>query len=208
MARYTGPKCKICRREGIPIAAFGNYEGAAMRAVQKKNYPPGAQGKKGSFKKMSEYGKQLREKQKAKRLFGILEKQFLNYYKQADAKEEATHIALLKLLETRLDNVVYRSGLASTRRQARQMVTHGLFKLNDKRVDIPSIAVKIEDKIVVRDRSKNSPMFEEIKKQKSKAPKWIRVDLKNLSCEILREPDYEDCERLIDPQMIVEFYSK
>lgn len=208
MARYTGPKCKICRREGIPIAAFGNYEGAAMRAVQRKNYPPGAQGKRGSFKKMSEYGKQLREKQKTKRIFGVTEKQFRNYYKEADAKEEATHIALLKLLEQRLDNVIYRSCLAQTRRQARQMVTHGLFKLNGRRVDIPSISVKVGDKIVIRDKSKNSPLFELIKKQKPKAPKWLKTDLANLSCEILRDPDHQDCEQLIDPRMIVEFYSK
>lgn len=208
MARYTGPKCKICRREGIPLAAFGDYEGLAARTVQKKNYPPGAQGKKGSFKKTSEYGKQLREKQKTKRLFGIMERQFVNYYKQADAKEEATHTALLKLLEIRLDNVIYRSCLAKTRRQARQMVTHGLFKLNGKRVDIPSISLKVGDKIVVRDKSKNSPLFDLIKKQKLKSPKWLKTDLANLSCEVLREPDYNDCEQLIDPRMIVEFYSK
>lgn len=208
MARYRGPKSKICRREGIPLAAFGNYEGAAMRAVQKKNYPPGAQGKRGTFKKTSEYGKQLREKQKAKRLFGIMERQFRNYYKQADAKEEATHTALLQLLEKRLDNVVFRSGLAETRRQARQMVTHGLLKFNGRRVDIPSVSVKVGDKIEVREKTKNSPLFELIKKQKPRAPKWLRVDPKNLTCEIIRDPDRDDVEKLIDAQMIVEFYSK
>jgi small subunit ribosomal protein S4 len=208
MARYRGPKAKICRREGIPLAAFGNYEGAAMRAVQKKNYPPGAQGKKGTFKKTSEYGKQLREKQKVKRLFGVLERQFENYYKQADAKEEATHTALLKLLEKRLDNVVYRSGLAETRRQARQIVTHGILKLNGRRIDIPSASVKVGDKIEVRDKTKNSPLFELIKKQKPKSPKWLKFDPQNLTCEVLREPDKDDLEQLVDAQMIVEFYSK
>lgn len=208
MARYRGSKSKICRREGVSLAAFGNYEGAAMRATQKKNYPPGAQGKKGSFSKPSEYGKQLREKQKAKRIYGILEKQFRRYYKKADTSHTATHVALLTLLEKRLDNIVYRAGLAETRRQARQIVSHGLLKLNGRRIDIPSIEMKIGDKIEVRQKTQGSPLFELIKKSKPRAPKWLKVDLKALTCEMIREPERDDLEHIIEAQLIVEYYSK
>ncbi|MBD3156812.1 30S ribosomal protein S4 [Candidatus Peregrinibacteria bacterium] len=208
MARYRGPKTKIARREGISLAAFGNYEGAALKAAQKKNYPPGHNGKRGSFSKPSEYAKQLREKQKAKRIYGVLEKQFRRYYKKADTMEMATNVSLLTLLEKRIDNVVYRSGLAETRRQARQMVSHGLLNLNGKRVDIPSIEVSIGDKIEVRDNKKKSPLFDDIKKKKAKAPKWLKVDLKGLNCEVIREPAKDDLEQIIEAQLIVEYYSK
>jgi small subunit ribosomal protein S4 len=208
MARYTGPKVRICRRDGISIAAFGNYEGAAMKAAQKKNYPPGMHGKKGTFAKPSEFGKQLREKQKAKRIYGVLERQFKNYYKRAIKSTEATDFTLLKMLEKRLDNVVYRAGIADTRRQARQIVTHGLIKLNGRRVNVPSIEVAVGDKLEVRDRTKKSPLFKDIIERKPKAPKWLNVDLKTLSCEIAKEPVQEDMEHVFDAQMIVEFYSK
>jgi small subunit ribosomal protein S4 len=208
MARYRGPKTKIARREGISLAAFGNYEGAALKASQKKNYPPGHNGKKGSFSKPSEFSKQLREKQKAKRIYGVLEKQFRRYYKKADKMDMATNVSLLTLLEKRIDNIVYRSGLAETRRQARQIVNHGLLTLNGKKIDIPSIELKIGDKIEVRDTKKGSPLFEEIKKKKPTAPKWLKPDLKGLNCEIIRDPQKEDLEQLIEAQLIVEFYSK
>lgn len=208
MARYRGPKTKIARREGISLAAFGNYEGAAFKAAKRKNYPPGHNGKRGSFSKPSEYSKQLREKQKAKRIYGILEKQFRRYYKKADKAEMATNVSLLTLLEKRIDNIVYRSGLAETRRQARQMVNHGLLNLNGKRVDIPSIELSIGDKIEVRDNKKKSPLFDEIKKKKAKAPKWLKVDLKGLNCEVIREPQKDDLEQIVEAQLIVEYYSK
>ncbi|MBA4336302.1 30S ribosomal protein S4 [bacterium] len=208
MARYRGPKAKIARREGISLAAFGNYEGAAAKAVEKKNYPPGHNGKKGSFSKPSEYSKQLREKQKAKRIYGVLEKQFRRYYEKADKMEMATNIALITLLEKRMDNVVYRSGLAETRRQARQIVTHGLMKLNGRRVDIPSIELKVGDKIEVRDTKKASPLFEEIKKKKPRAPKWLKPDLVSLACEVIRDPEKDDLEHIIESKLIVEYYSK
>ncbi len=208
MARYTGPKAKIARREGLNLAAFGNYEGSALKACQKKNYPPGHKGKKGSFSKPSEYSKQLREKQKAKRVYGVLEKQFRKYYKKADKSQMATHNALLTLLEKRLDNFIYRGGLADSRRQARQMVSHGHFKLNGKRVDIPSIEVKVGDILEVRDKNKKSPLYEEFTKRKPKAPKWIKSELKDLKLEMLREPEKDDLEHIIDARLIVEYYSK
>jgi len=208
MARYTGPKSRICRRDGISLAAFGNYEGAALKASQKKNYPPGMHGKKGSFSKPSEFSKQLREKQKAKSIYGVLERQFKNYYKRAIKSSEATDLTLVKMLEKRLDNVIYRAGIAETRRQARQIVTHGLIKLNGKRINIPSIEVAIGDKFEVRDRSKKSPLFADIIQKKPRNPKWMNVDLKMLTCEITKEPVREDMEHVFDSQMIVEFYSK
>ncbi|MBU1446477.1 30S ribosomal protein S4 [Patescibacteria group bacterium] len=208
MARYRGPKARISRREGISLAAFGNYTGAALKATQKKSYPPGAQGQRRSFSKPSEYCKQLREKQKAKRIYGILEKQFRKYYKMADKDQMATGDALLVVLERRIDNVVYRSGLAETRRQARQIVSHGLVNLNGRRINIPSIQIKLGDKIEIRDKSKTSPLFEEVKKKKEKAPRWLKVDLKGLQCEVIRDLDREDLERVIESQLIVEYYSK
>ncbi|MFC1810622.1 30S ribosomal protein S4 [Patescibacteria group bacterium] len=208
MARYTGPKAKIARREGISLAAFGNYEGAALKAVQKKNYPPGHTGKKGSFSKPSEYSKQLREKQKAKRIYGILEKQFRKYYKKADKSQNATHNALITFLEKRIDNFIYRGGLADSRRQARQMVTHGHYKLNGKRIDIPSIEIKVGDKLEVREKNQKSPLYEEFTKRKPKAPKWIKADNKGLNLEMIREPEQDDLEHIIDARLIVEYYSK
>lgn len=208
MARYRGPIAKISRREGISLSAFGNYTGAAFKAVEKKNYPPGAQGQRRSFSKPSEYCKQLREKQKAKRIYGVLEKQFRKYYKMADKHQMATGDALLVVLERRMDNAVYRAGLAETRRQARQIVSHGLVNLNGRRVNIPSIQVQLGDKIEIREKSKKSPLFEEIKKKKAKAPKWLKVEPQSLQCEIIREIEKEDLERIIESQLIVEYYSK
>jgi len=208
MAVYRAPKGKICRREKLNILALGNYEGAARKATQKKNYPPGMHGKKGTFSKPSEYGKQLREKQKAKRIFGILEKQFKNYYVKAKKSSQDTGFALLQLLERRLDNVVYKSGIAETRRQARQIVTHGLVRLNGKKVDIPSILTRIGDVFEVKEKKKKSPLFALITKKKDASPKWLKVELPTLKGEVIRDPDRDDIEQLIEPQLIVEYYSK
>lgn len=207
MARYRGPVVKLARREGIPVTAFGNYEGAAKKAYERKQYPPGAHGRRRGSKP-SEFGKQLRAKQVAKRIYGVLEKQFRRYYQKADSMEEATGTALLKILETRLDNTIYKAGLAETRRQARQVVSHGHVMLNGRRVDIPSIQLTVGDKFEIRDRSKGSPLFELIKKKKDQSPDWLKVDLKNLSGEMIREPEKEHLEQLIESQLIVEYYSK
>lgn len=187
---------------------MGNYEGAKKRAVEKKNYPPGIHGQKGTFSKPSEYGKQLREKQKAKRIYSITEKQFSRYYKLAEKQKGVTGDVLMKMLEMRLDNVVYRSGFAETRRQARQIVSHGLVELNSRRVNIPSISVKVQDTFNIREKRKNSALFTSHEKKKDKSPQWMKVDLKNLSGEIVSEPKPEHFESAIDPALIVEFYSK
>ncbi len=202
MSKYTGPKYKQCRREGINL--FGNEK----FNLKKKNYAPGIHGPKGSFAKPSEYSKQLREKQKLKRMFGITERQMVNYYKKASAKKEITGNALLGLLETRLDNVVFKAGFSKSRPQARQMVGHGLFKVNGHRVTVPSHQIKTGDKLEVLERRKSSALFAELAKQKFGPAKWIKADFAKLNAEITREPEMEELEKAVQTNLVVEFYSK
>jgi small subunit ribosomal protein S4 len=169
---------------------------------------PGMHGQKGSLAKPSEYSRQLREKQKLRRLYGITEKQLQNYFDKASAKKEITANALLKLLELRLDNVVYRAGLAKTRAQARQMVNHGLYKVNDKKVSIPSFQNKVGDKIQAIDRIKNSAVFAFLEKQKFAPAKWIKADYANKSAEIARALEPDDLEKVVQTSLVVEYYSK
>jgi small subunit ribosomal protein S4 len=177
-------------------------------AIVRKNYAPGMNGPKGSFSKKSEYARQLREKQKGKRIFNIGEKQFEAYYAKALKSEDITSDALLKLLETRLDNVVYRAGFASSRNQARQYVSHGLITLNGKPVTIPSIQTKTGDKFQVHESNRDSKTFGEIDKRKSTSPAWIKSDLKSLSGEVLRQPEKAELESSVAGHLIVEYYSK
>lgn len=202
MSKYTGPKYRQCRREGINL--FGNEK----FNLKKKNYAPGIHGPKGTFAKPSEYARQLREKQKLRRMFGITERQLVNYYKKASAKKEITGNALLKLLETRMDNVIFRSGFAKSRPQARQMVSHGLFKVNGRRVTVPSHQIKTGDKLEVLERRKSSALFAELAKQKFAPAKWITTDYVKLNAEIAREPEPEDLEKAVHTNLVVEFYSK
>lgn len=208
MARYTGAKCKLCRREGEKLFLKGERCEGGKCAITRRNYAPGQLGKN-KFKKPTEYARHLRAKQKARRMYGISESQFRSYYDKADKGTEPTGLGLLKLLETRLDNVIYRSGFATSRTKARQLVTHGHFKLNGRRVDIPSIILKVGDKFEVRESSKKSPVFSKLKEDKKfKSPNWLKVDLGSLSGEVLAIPDREDAEAGIDTQLIIEFYSK
>lgn len=204
MSRYRGPLVRKARRYGVMLFNNGNSK---QNAFKKRKYAPGQHGRS-SFKSLSEYGKQLQEKQKARFMFGITEKQFRKYYQKATKSEGITGIELLKGLERRLDNLVYRAGFAATRRQARQLVTHGHFELNGRRVDIPSIEVKVGDKLVVRTKSQKSPLFEEVKKQKDASVKWINADNGKLTIEVIALPGEDDVETIINSQMIVEFYSK
>jgi small subunit ribosomal protein S4 len=165
-------------------------------------------GQKGSISKPSEYSRQLREKQKLKRLFGITERQLSNYMEVAFKKKDITGHALLKLLEQRFDNVLYRAGYAHTRPQARQMVNHGLFKVNGRRVDIPSCQIGVGDKFSVIDRAKKSKLFADLEKQKFAPAKWVKVDYKELSGEITRPLEVEDLEQIIQHTLIVEYFSK
>ncbi len=206
MSRYRGPITRISRRLGVILFANG---ASKTKAFHNKKYKPGMHGQN-MRGKISEYGKQLREKQKARFMYGITEKQSRRYYKTAKNSNETTSEQYMRLLELRLDNVIFRAGLAATRPQARQIVSHGLLELNGQRVTVPSIQVKPGDKFIVREKKKNSPLFAEVKKKKYQAPKWIKSDLNNLSGEVINIPETDDIDgmKIIDPQLIVEFYSK
>lgn len=204
MSRYRGPITKQSRRLGVMLFTNGKSK---MKAYEKKSYKPGEHGQK-HFGQMSEFNKQLREKQKARFLFGITEKQSHKYYTLACKSSEITGIRYMQLLELRLDNVIFRAGLAQTRPQARQIVNHGIVKVNGKKVKTPSIITKVGDTFEIIEKRKSSKLFEEIKKAKYKSPKWLKVDLNSLKGEIIAIPDKDDIEQIIEYQLITEFYSK
>lgn len=205
MSRYRGPIVRKSRRYGAILFANGKSK---ENAYNKRKYAPGQHGRSG-FKSLSEYGKQLFEKQKARFMYGITEKQFRKYYQKADRVEGITGKKLLEFLERRLDNVIFRAGLANSRRQARQIATHGHMELNGRRVDIPSIEVNVGDVLTVRPKSQKSPLFDEAKQTKKPVhPKWMEVDYGKLSIKVVGLPEDDDLEQLIDSQLIVEFYSK
>lgn len=207
MSRYRGPITKLSRRLGVILFANGSSK---TKTFHKKKYKPGHHGNQRMMGKVSEYGKQLMEKQKARFAYGITEKQSRRYYEEARKDENSTGPQYIILLESRLDNVIFRSGIAATRPQARQVVSHGLVMINGRRVTVPSIQVKPGDKFEVRKQKKDSPLFEEVKKSKYNAPKWLKVDHKNLSGEVITLPEKDDIDsfQVINPQLIVEFYSK
>lgn len=204
MSRYRGPITRISRRLGVMLFASGDSK---AKAFNKKNYKPGEHGQK-RFTQMSEYNKQLREKQKARFMYGITEKQSKKYYKLASKSDEVTGVVYLSLLERRLDNAIFRAGFAATRPQARQMVSHGLVLLNGRRVKTPSILLKPGDKFEIREKSKGSKLFEDVQKAKYKSPKWLKSDVGSLKAEVTATPGNDDIEQIIDHQMITEFYSK
>jgi small subunit ribosomal protein S4 len=203
--KYTGPKARLCRREGINLFGSDKYQ----KIMGRRPGIPGLHGAK-RLGKMTEYAKQLREKQKAKRMFGLSEKQFRRTFDRASAMEGVAGANMLQLLERRLDNVLYRAGLAATRMQARQFASHGLFMLNGRRIDVPSVQVRVGDVIEVRSKSKNSPVFKKNLEELSNvdAPTWLKVDTKKLQVEVTDIPAVQHFEQAIEPQMIVEFYSR
>ncbi|MBL4694874.1 30S ribosomal protein S4 [Candidatus Gracilibacteria bacterium] len=206
MSRYTGPVTRISRRLGVML--FSGKGKSKEKAFLKKNYKPGEHGQKRFRSKPSEYSKQLQEKQKARFLFGISEKQSKKYFVMAAKSDKITGAKYLEILETRLDNVLYRAGIGSSRPQARQMASHGLIKLNGKRIKTPSILVKTGDTFEVVESKKGSKLYEENKNDNVKAPKWLKVDLKNLKGEVIAMPQKDDIEQIIEHQLITEFYSK
>lgn len=208
MARYTGASCKLCRREGKKLFLKGDRCLSDKCAIARRATVPGQHG--AGRKTVKEYGLQLREKQTARRYYGVQEKQFLNYYVQADKKEGVTGENLLQILELRLDNIVYRMGLASSRKEARQLVRHAHFTLNGKKVDIPSIICKEGDVVAVKDKSKSSPKFKELEEVMASAviPKWLEVDQENLTAKVAALPKREDVDFPFEEQLIVELYSK
>ncbi len=208
MARYTGPACKLCRREGVKLYLKGERCMTGKCALDRRGTAPGQHG--AGNKKMREYGRQLREKQKAKRYYGILEKQFLNYFKEADRKEGMTGENLLTLIERRLDNVVYRMGMGESRKESRQLVLHEHIELNGKKVNVPSIIVKAGDVVTVRENFRGSEKCKalaETMKDKT-APKWLEVNKDGLSAKVVALPEREDIDFPFEEQLIVELYSK
>ena len=204
MARYTGPRVRVSRRLGFNV--FENRKGD--KALQDRPYPPGENGKKRM--RETDYGTQLKEKQKVRYMYGVLEKQFRNYYKEATRMPGITGENLLVLLESRIDNVIYRAGFAATRPQARQLVSHRHFKLNGKLIDIPSIQIKPGDKIELKDQSSDLIVIQHTLDtgQDREDASWLKVDEKKKSIEVLTQPTRNDASQQIEEQLIVELYSK
>ena len=206
MSRYTDASCRLCRREGQKLFLKGERCYSGKCAIEKRNFPPGQHGQ--GRKKVSDYGLQLREKQKAKRFYGLQETQFRNLFDKAARKKGITGENLLILLETRLDNVVFRLGFASSRKEARQLVTHGHFTVNGKKVDIPSYAVKPGDVINIKEKSASSPKFKEIKDMAITVPAWMTVDVDKLEGKVVAMPTREEIDTPVAEHLIVELYSK
>ena len=206
MSRYTDANCKICRREGQKLFLKGERCYSAKCALEKRNYAPGQHGQ--ARKKQSDYGNQLREKQKAKRFYGVQETQFRNFFDKAAKKSGKTGENLLIMLETRLDNAVFRLGFAASRKEARQLVTHGHFTVNGKKANIPSMEVKAGDVIAVKSKSQQSPKFKEIRDMQITVPQWMDVDVNKLEGKILALPTREQIDTPIAEHLIVELYSK
>lgn len=209
MSKYLGAKCKLCRREGEKLMLKGERCSTGKCAIVKRNYPPGLHGPKGRARQ-SGYNTQLREKQKAKRIYNLLEKQFALSFERAIKQKGEAGENLLKILETRLDNVIYRLAIAPSRAEARVLVTHGHFQVNGIKVNIPSYNVKTGDIIKIKKSSQTSKHFSGLaeKLKKAEIPGWLNFDLKDMSAKVLHLPSAENFESIIKTQMIVEFYSK
>ncbi|MEZ0536778.1 30S ribosomal protein S4 [Caldicellulosiruptoraceae bacterium PP1] len=208
MSKYLGPDCRLCRREGAKLFLKGDRCYTEKCSIVRRNYAPGMHGME--KKKLSEYGLQLREKQKVKRIYGILEKQFRRYFEMAERMKGIAGENLLSLLERRLDNVVFRLGFAASRGEARMLVSHAHFTVNGKKVNIPSYLVKPGDVIEVKETSKSSPRFAEIKEKHAKktSPKWLEKDSENLIGRVIALPVRDDIDMPIQEHLIVELYSK
>ncbi len=208
MARYTGSVCRLCRREGTKLFLKGDRCLSGKCALEKRPNVPGQHG--AGRKNVKEYGHQLREKQKAKRNYGVLESQFKGYFEKADKTEGVTGENLLSLLERRLDNVVYRIGLADSRKEARQLVTHGHFRLNGKKVTIPSLIVRAGDVITLREESRSSEKFKNLIEALDTriTPKWIELDKAQVVAKVAALPARDDVDFPFEEHLIVELYSK
>ena len=208
MARYTGAVCKLCRREGQKLFLKGERCYSDKCAFAHRGYAPGQHGQ--ARKKLSEYGIQLREKQKVRRYYGVLEAQFAHYYELAERKPGMTGENLLKILESRLDNVVYRMGFASSRAEARQLVVHGHFTVNGKRVDIPSYLIKEGDVVAICEKSRTSDKMKAVLEANGARPTplWIEVNRDAFEGKVVRMPAREDIDLEVQELLIVEYYSK
>ena len=206
MARDRSPQCKQCRREGIKLFLKGERCLTDKCAVERRAYPPGDHGR--GRQKQSEYRLQLREKQKAKRYYGVLEKQFATYYDKASRQTGVTGENLLRLLEQRLDNVLVRLGFAASRRQARQLVLHGHWTVNGRRVDVPSYQVRSNDVIAFKTGAKGEQVVRDATDLTAAVPAWLQADHDGLTAKVLRLPEREEIDTPVQEQLIVELYSK
>jgi small subunit ribosomal protein S4 len=202
--------CKLCRREGEKLFLKGDRCFSPKCSFEKRAYPPGVHGRQAQFRrKESDFRVQLRAKQKTRRVYGVFERQFRRYFREAQHQKGLTGINLLIILESRLDNVIYRLGLASSRAQARQLVSHGHFDVNGRKTNIPSFLVNPGDTIMVRDNSKKKPFFKELVKnvEGGRVPEWLSLDANNLSGQVASQPTRDHIEATLNEQLIVEYYS-
>ena len=209
MSRYIGPVCRLCRREGMKLLLKGDRCLSPKCAIERRNVPPGPHAAKRG-RKPSDYGVQLREKQKAKRIYGILERQFERHFEEANRQQGSTGENLLRILELRLDNIVYRLGFADSRKQARQLVRHGHFTVNGVNTDIPSYIVKNGDKVVLREKSRGLEYFKVVGQTlvKHMPPRWLSLDARGMGGNIISLPTKADVDLSVNEQLIVEFYSR
>lgn len=208
MARYREALCRLCRREGMKLFLKGTRCYTEKCAFERRKYPPGQHGhNKG---KLSDYGLQLREKQKVKRMYGVMERQFKNYFEKATKMKGVTGENLLKLLERRIDNAVYRMGFALNRRQARQLVRHGFFMVNGIKVDIPSFLLRPGDVIELNQAGKESEIIKEnlVLNEQKGFPAWVEVNIEEMKAKFVRIPERDEMQLPVQEQLIVEFYSK
>ncbi|PKM80546.1 MAG: 30S ribosomal protein S4 [Firmicutes bacterium HGW-Firmicutes-14] len=208
MARYNGPVCRLCRREGAKLYLKGDRCYTNKCAIDRRGYAPGEHGQ--SRKKTSEYGIQLREKQKARRIYGVLETQFRNYFRKAEGQKGVTGENLLRLLERRLDNVVYRLGFAGSRVEARQLVRHGHFTVNGKKVNIPSYLVRIGDTVEIREKSRDNNRIKELAESAARKtpPAWLEVTADQFTGKVVAIPSREEIDVPIEEHLIIELYSR
>lgn len=212
MARYTGPVCKLCRREGEKLFLKGSRCLTPKCAIERRPYPPGQHGRDSQFRRgrASDYLLQLREKQKMRRIYGVYERQFSNYFRKAESRSGLTGSNLLTLLESRLDNVVYRLGFAESRGQARQLVQHGHIMVNGRKTNVPSALVKAGDSVSIRSESLRNNYFKALKQELDdrRVPRWLHLDVKNMSANVHQLPSREDIDVSLNEQLVVEYYSR
>jgi small subunit ribosomal protein S4 len=211
MARYHGPVCRLCRREGEKLYLKGERCFSPKCAIERRNQPPGQHGQSRQFRrKVSDFALQLREKQKARRIYGVLERQFRRYYEQSARRSGVTGAVLLQYLESRLDNVIYRLGFAASRKQARQLVLHGHFTVNGHKVSVPSYLVKPGDQIAVAPGSRDNPYFTDLARElkSQRAPAWLSLDRGTLAGSVLSLPARDQIDTALKEQLIVEYYSR
>jgi small subunit ribosomal protein S4 len=212
MAKYRGPACKLCRREGEKLFLKGSRCFSPKCSFERRGYAPGDHGKAAQYrsKRESDYHRQLRAKQKARRVYGILERQFRRYYEVSLSRRGLTGLMLLQILESRLDNVVYRLGYAASRSEARTLVTHGHFTVNSRRTDIPSMLVSVGDVVSVREGSRSRTYFKVLPDlaETRNVPNWLSRDLKQLSGSVIRLPERSEIDANLSEQSIVEYYSR